>query len=196
MTVGIYGGTFDPVHNGHVVIAAEMIERIPLEKLIMMPAYIPPHKRGDVCADFERRLEWLKRAFEGVKRVEVSDFEGRTNTVSYTFKTIEHLEKRYGRLAYVMGEDSFVNIQKWYKYVELLEKVDLYVYPRYCDNSKTRGILEEMGSLSGNVRVMYDMPIVQFSSTMIRQRCENFLSIRGYVPECLESDLHRFYSKS
>lgn len=196
MTIGIYGGTFDPVHNGHLVIATAMMERIPLEKLVVMPAYIPPHKRGKVRAGFDLRLDWLRRAFSGIEGVEISDFEGRSKTVSYTFETIEHFEKDFGRVAYIIGEDSFVNIESWYRYRELIERVDLYVYPRYCAGPRDDGVAERLKGFSGNIRMMDELPIVQFSSTTIRERCEASLSVRGYVPGCLEDEIFGFYSKA
>lgn len=193
MKIGIYGGTFNPVHNGHVIIATSILEKLKLDKLIVMPAYIPPHKQEEVSVDFAKRLEWVKHAFRGIEKTEVSDFEGRNETISYTFNTISHFEKTYGRLVYVIGEDSFLNIEKWYKYEQFIKKVELWIYPRYCQKDHLFSLLKKLGKLAEHIHFAEEFPLIQISSTLIRKRVKKELTIRGYVPEEIEEDVVRVY---
>ena len=192
MKIGIYGGTFDPVHNGHVIIATSVLEKLKLDKLIIMPAYIPPHKRKKVT-DFAKRLEWVEYAFKGIEKVEISGFEGKNKAVSYTFNTISHFEKIYGKLTYIMGEDSFLNIEKWYKYKEFIEKVEVWVYPRYCQKDRLSPILRRLEKYESHIHFAEGIPIVQISSTLIRERAKKRLTIKGYVPEGIEDGVVKMY---
>ncbi len=193
MRVGIYGGTFDPIHNGHLIIATSMLENLRLDKLVIMPAYIPPHKEGIVNADFNKRFEWAKKAFNGMDKIEISDFEGRKKNISYTFDTVRHFKKCYAKILYVIGEDSFIDIEKWYKYKELIEEVELWVYPRYCEKKYLAPLLKRLGKLSANVHFLEDFPLIQISSTLIRDRIKKGLTIKGYVPEGIEREIVEFY---
>ncbi len=194
MKIAIYGGTFDPVHNGHLIIAEALIELLALDKMILMPAYIPPHKKKKHVTEFRKRFDWLRRAFEPVKNVEISDYEGRKEDISYTFNTIVHFEKAYGKLLYVIGEDNFLTIKDWYRYEEFLRKVELWVYPRKC-NSDITSVLVSLGELSKNVHFAKGVPLIQISSSEIRERIRKGLSIRGYVPTFLEEEVISEYSK-
>ncbi len=188
--IGIYGGTFDPVHNGHLIIVNGILEITGIEKIIVMPTRIPPHKKDRVSADFERRLRWTKIAFDGIKNVEISDFENKPD-ISYTVDTIRHFNDLYGKIAYIMGEDSFVNIDKWYMYEEILKSSKIYVYPRYCDRTKTLSMIGRFKMYDVN---FLDLPIIEISSTVIRERAEKGLSLKGYVPDKIEKEIFEFYS--
>jgi nicotinate-nucleotide adenylyltransferase len=190
--IGIYGGTFDPIHNGHIIMATSIVELSHLDKIIIMPTRTPPHKQGMISADFERRLRWSQIAFENVDKVEISDFEGKKD-VSYTIDTVLHFEKIYGKVAYIMGEDSFTNIEKWYKYAELIERVELYIYPRYCDRHLTDDLMNRMKKSSERIHFLSSLPIIQISSTSIRERARLGLSLKGYVPDKLEKEIFDFY---
>lgn len=190
--IGIYGGTFDPIHNGHLIIAVEILNAAPLEKVIVVPTRTPPHKDGKVFANFERRFNWTKMAFQGVERIEVSDFENKPEA-SYTIDTIKHFEKIYGKVAYIMGEDSFLNIEKWYKYEEILARARIYIYPRYCDRKLTNTLVERFKNYDVH---FLPLSIIEISSTKIRERVLSGLTIRGYVPESIEKEIFQFYSKT
>lgn len=195
MRIGIYGGTFDPIHNGHLIIAISVIESLNLDKLMIMPTYIPPHKEG-ANADFDRRFKWAKKAFNGIDKIEISDFEGKRKNISYTFNTIQYFEKLYGKLIYIIGEDSLVNIEKWYKYRELIERVELWVYPRYCEKDYLLPLFKRLGKISMNVHILRKSPLLQISSTLIRDRIKKGLTIKGYVPEEIEKEIIDFYGST
>ncbi len=189
--IGIYGGTFDPVHNGHLIIAVEILNATPLEKIIVIPTRTPPHKDGKVFANFERRFNWTKIAFEGLEKIEVSDFENKPEA-SYTIDTIKYFENIYGKVAYIMGEDSFLNIEKWYKYEEMLAITRIYIYPRYCDRKLTNTLVKRFKNYDVH---FLPLSIIEISSTKIRERAISGLTLRGYVPETIEKEIFQFYSK-
>ncbi|WP_456399470.1 nicotinate (nicotinamide) nucleotide adenylyltransferase [Mesoaciditoga sp.] len=191
MRVGIYGGTFDPVHNGHVVIATKITELLNLDKLIVMPAYIPPHKVERKRVEFSKRFKWLELAFKDLEKVEVSDFEGKKEKISYTIETVEHFEKVYGKLVYLIGEDNYLSIDRWYRYEDFLKKVELWIYPRSC-NLKEKDV-KRWAFISDDIHIAKDVPLIQISSTVIRERIKNGLTIRGYVPESIEKDVWQAY---
>ena len=192
MRVGIYGGTFNPIHNGHLIVATKMIEILKLDKLIIMPAYIPPHKVKERRVDFFKRYEWVETAFEGVEKIEVSKFEGKKGNISYTFDTVSRFEKDYGKLVYIVGEDNFLTFDKWYRYEELLKKIELWVYPR-THKSKLLSMKKKLEKISKSIHIADEVPIIQISSTLIRERIKEGLPIRGYVPFQIEKEVSNFY---
>lgn len=130
--IGIFGGSFDPVHNGHVQIARYFLNSGLIRKLLILLSPSPPHKKSTDQTDFSHRYEMLKLAFRETEKVEISDLEKNLPSPSYTLQTIEHLQSKYPNdLFYLcLGEDSLRDFHKWHKYQEILEKVDLIVAKR------------------------------------------------------------------
>ena len=127
--VGILGGTFNPVHNEHIALVLSAIKELELDKLLVMPTYISPHKT-DLPASAEHRLAMLKLAFSGVDKVEVSDYEIEKQGKSYTYQTVEHFYKEDQQLYFIMGGDMLVDFKNW-KYPErILDKCTLAVFSR------------------------------------------------------------------
>lgn len=130
--VGILGGSFDPVHCGHVRIANSFLESGLIDELLVILSPYPPHKQNQEQADFSRRLEMLKLAFADIKGVRISDVEQKLKKPSYTLQTIEYLQKQNPDNLYYLciGEDSLQHFDEWYKYQKILEKVHLLVAER------------------------------------------------------------------
>lgn len=131
MRIAIFGGTFNPVHNEHIKTALSAIEELRLDKLYVVPAFLPPHKNV-VPAPAEDRLNMLKLAFSGEKRVEVSDFEIKNGGKSYTYVTAEYFaEKHKGAELFVLAGDDMLTDFKTWKYPErILAVADLAVFGR------------------------------------------------------------------
>lgn len=111
--IGIFGGTFDPVHNEHVKVAKIAIEKLELDKLIIMPTFIPPHKTRTVT-DGRIRLEMLRSCFSGIEKIEVSDYEITKGGTSYTYQTVEYFKKKYQcELYFLVGTDMLTNFKTW-----------------------------------------------------------------------------------
>lgn len=130
---GIFGGAFDPVHVGHLACADSFLASGRIDRLLLLPVFSPPHKSGQLTAGFDDRLEMLKLAFSSYgKRVEVSDLESKLPKPSYTVRTIRELEKLSPGQTFLlcMGGDSLAGFTGWYRYREILERVELLVAER------------------------------------------------------------------
>jgi nicotinate-nucleotide adenylyltransferase len=132
---GIYGGTFDPIHNGHLRVVVELISRKIVDQIILIPAGEPRLRQAAPIADGPTRLEMCNLAISdlppGVKdKVTVSDIEILRNGPSYAIDTVEQLEKSGDELFWIIGSDAYANIDKWHRSEELQEKVSFIVVDR------------------------------------------------------------------
>lgn len=130
--IGILGGSFDPVHCGHVRIASSFLTSGLIDTLLILLSPYPPHKQNREQAAFSHRFEMLKLAFRGIERVEISDLEKKLEKPSYTLHTLEYLQKENPETLYYLclGEDSLQHFDEWYKYRKILKKADLLVAER------------------------------------------------------------------
>jgi len=130
-SIGVLGGSFDPVHNGHCAIAQAACEHFHLEKVIFIPAGTPPHK-ATVCASSIHRLAMLRRAIAGNPMFDVWDIELRREGKSYTVDTIAALKRRYPgrRLFFIIGSDNLTEIPAWHRYKQILRMCTLCVAGR------------------------------------------------------------------
>ncbi len=136
---GIYGGTFDPIHNGHLRVVVELISRKVVDQIILIPAGQPLLREDGPKADGQTRLEMCKLAINdlpsGVKeKVTVSDIEIKRNGPSYAIDTVEELEKSGDDLFWIIGSDAYAKIDKWHRAEDLQEKVSFIVIDRPGDN--------------------------------------------------------------
>lgn len=163
--VGIFGGSFDPVHNGHVQIARSFLNSGLIQKLLILLSPSPPHKQGQHQAETSHRFEMLKLAFNDIKEAKVSDLERNLPKPSYTLQTIEHLQKKNpDHLFYLcLGEDSLLHFHKWHRHEDILERVYLVVArrPGIDTSGVDQNILEKV--------IFIDHDPVAASSTAIRQ---------------------------
>ena len=136
MKIAIYGGSFNPVHVEHINLVKMAIDHFSLDKLIVVPSFMPPHRLNDQREDFSHRYNMLKLCFEGVEKVEVSNFEQLSGGVSYTFLTIERFKKQYpfDQLYFLVGTDMLFDFPSWYNPKGILENCQLIVTPREGDN--------------------------------------------------------------
>ncbi len=130
--IGIFGGAFNPVHNGHLAIAEAFLNSRLIHRLLILPTPDPPHKESRELAPFRHRFRMLQIAFEEADNVEISDLETRLDPPSYTVRTIRHLqETQPDTLWYLcIGSDSLEQFTGWYRYREILDRVSLIVAAR------------------------------------------------------------------
>lgn len=130
-TVGILGGTFDPVHKGHLEVARTVLSRYQLDRIIFIPAFSPPHKDRNL-APFSHRVAMLEEALEGNDNMSVSILEAERDTPSYTVETLQELHLRMESCTFflIMGADMFVEIELWYRYRELFKMAHFIVAAR------------------------------------------------------------------
>ncbi|WP_179944399.1 nicotinate (nicotinamide) nucleotide adenylyltransferase [Kosmotoga pacifica] len=191
---GIFGGSFDPVHNGHRIIASYALDALGLDFLYVIPALNPPHKNS-VNAPFEKRFSWLQRSFSGEKRIVISSYEGKKRGISYTIDTVKHYTEVHGTAPYlIIGEDSLRNITSWYKYQELLKEAFIVVYPRF-KRTTIKQVLRSLEPYEKKGIVVLNAPLIELSATEIRQRIRMQKSIMGMVPESIVAEVKAFYEK-
>ena len=176
--IGIYGGTFDPIHHGHLILAREAREVLGLEKLIFVPARIAPHKRAPF-ASAELRLSMLQAAVQGEAGLEVDDCELRRPPPSYTIDTVEEIQRRHddAEIYYLIGEDNLTGLGNWRRFDEL-QKIVRFV------------VLDRTGA-----EATHGYPIIvrkiDISATGIRKRVASAQSIRYLVPREVEEIVRR-----
>ena len=195
MRIGIFGGTFNPPHKGHVRIVEKMAQEMNLDKVLIIPNKKPTHKRCDDLADNQHRLEMCKMAFNG-PLYEVSSIEMDRESDSYTIYTLNELAEKYpdDEFFLIIGSDMFLIFNKWYKHKELLERCTLCVASR--DNDDTIKQLrayafDKLGiyikELDGKHIHISPMSAYEVSSSDIRARIAEGKSIYGMTePEIIE----------
>lgn len=130
--IGIFGGAFDPVHDGHISIALSFLKSNIIHRLLILPTPDPPHKKKEELASFQHRLRMLELAFNHIENTTVSDLESRLPSPSYSLQTLNYLLKELpATTCYIcIGEDSLTDFKSWYHYEEILEKCCLLVAER------------------------------------------------------------------
>ncbi len=191
--IGILGGTFDPIHYGHLVIAEDAQVYLHLEKVLFVPAYEPPHKPQGSYSTFEYRVRMVELAIARNSHFALSLIETRLPVPSYTTDTVRALQAELGtdaELYFIMGMDSLANILTWHKPEELLRLCRIVVAERagyQVDMAKLEkglpGLRERMD--------LIDTPELSISSTDLQRRVRCGLSIRYQVPPAVERYIHR-----
>jgi nicotinate-nucleotide adenylyltransferase len=170
--IGIFGGTFDPPHTGHVVIAAQSVSALNLDRLIVAVANDPWQKR-DVAATATDRLALAAIAFDGVERVEVSDIEIRRGGPTYTVDTVEALLSPGDELFVIIGADAARQLPTWHRAAALAELVTIVVVARDGD---------DIDPISGFRSIKVDVSRVDVASSEVRERVARGEPIDGLVP--------------
>ncbi len=180
--VGIFGGSFNPVHNGHIHLAETVKNKLELDKVIMIPANISPDKNCNEYADKNDRFEMCRLASEGKEWLEVSNWEIMQNNISYTYNTIIHFKEKYPDYQLYLMVGSDICFDKWYKYKEILKNVTLVFVSREKDDFKLLEIKCQKLSKYGNVVVVKTEPLV-ISSSEIRKSIKNHQFCSCYLSE-------------
>lgn len=192
MKVGLYFGTFNPIHVGHLIIANTMAENTDLDKVWFVVTPSSPFKKDETLLHEFDRYDMVEAACYENPNFDVSDIEFNLPKPNYTINTLTHLKERHPNHDFVLiiGEDNLVHFNKWKNYDKILEYFSLYVYPRsgYSD--------AELLSHS-KVKVV-NAPLLNISATYIRKEIEKGNSIRYLVPDVVLQVINRkkFYSKA
>ena len=177
--VGLFGGTFDPIHVGHLIAAEEARESVGLDRVVFVPCGIPPHKRSELISSGQARLEMTRLAAQGNPRFEVSDFEVSKDEASFTIETVRHFSSKLGKdaeLFLIVGADSVLEMWTWKNPAELLSESKPIVVSR-------PGF--DLGNMEPWLRdrvLLVEGVLVGVSSTDIRARVASGRSIRYLVP--------------
>ncbi len=183
-SLGIFGGTFDPPHLGHLILAAEALQQLQLKRVIWVLTPQPPHKPEGLVSESEQRLEMLKRATALQPGFEISTIESERPGPHYTLDTIDLLQAKYPwtRLVLLLGSDSLRNLPTWYKSDELVTAVHSFGVMRRPGSLPDLKTLEtSLPGLTRKVR-FFETPQLEISSSIIRQRIEDGGHFRYYLP--------------
>ena len=185
MRIGIYGGSFSPVHNGHVAAAKAFMEQMKLDYLFIIPAYLPPHKQIDESDDPLYRLKMCELAFSDIDGVVISDVEIRRGGKSYTYDTLKELERPDTRLFLLCGTDMVLTFDRWYRFEDIFK----LCYPTYVrredDPVLGKRIIAKIGEYYEKYGVMFRKIVtdpIPISSTEIRRAVRDGKDISGMVP--------------
>lgn len=176
---GIFGGTFNPVHIGHLINLEFARDHLMLDQVLLIPAKEPVHKAINDNISPSQRLEMLKLAIDGNSFFEASSLEIDRLEPSYTLYTIKDLKSVYpdDEFFLIIGSDSFNELDTWKSYAEILKSINIAVMKRPGDPD----LREDLTALSYNV-IIVDNPLIEISSTHIRERIKSGKSIRYLVP--------------
>lgn len=182
--VAIFGGTFNPIHLGHINLCQECGKHIYLDKVILIPTNIPPHKETNQLADDYHRLQMCQLAVQGNCWFEVSDLEIKRKGVSYTIHTIEKLKQQHSdwKLYFLIGSDMLFMFHKWYQYQKILEQVDLIVGAREPkEYERMVAYTQKILKNHQNIHIIHIQPF-PVSSTKIRQLIQQNQPVKKYLP--------------
>ena len=184
LSVGIFGGTFDPIHNGHIKLAKTAYEELGLDKIIIIPAYIPPHKTGKRITDESHRVNMTKIATEEYPFFEVSTIEIDRKGKSYTADTLTTLKEQYNRLVFITGADSYMALDKWYRPNIIFEKAEIAcAYRDGIDREELCKKSEEYAERYNGISHILHMPDTDISSTEIRELVSQDKSVEGLISD-------------
>lgn len=193
---GIMGGTFDPIHTGHLVVAEEVRKEFNLDKVIFMPTGDPPHKNSKKVSKGYSRYEMTLLATITNPYFEISRLELDREGTTYTIDTMIDLKERYGdtvELFFITGADSLLELHKWKDSEKILEicKIVAATRPGY-DLDHMKGRLKELNELHRDQINTITTPGLQISSTDIRRRVKNNMSIKYLLPESVEIYINKY----
>ncbi|MGS2725560.1 nicotinate (nicotinamide) nucleotide adenylyltransferase [Psychroserpens sp. BH13MA-6] len=179
MNIGLYFGTFNPIHVGHLTIANHMAEYSDLEKIWFVVTPQSPFKKKSSLLDNRQRYEMVYRATADYPKLEPSDIEFNLQQPNYTIHTLTYLQEKYPehQFSLIMGEDNLKSFHKWKNYELILENHDIYVYPRISE-----GHIETQFNNHKKVHFI-NAPIMELSSTFIRNAIKHGKNVRPMLPE-------------
>lgn len=181
MKIGIYGGTFNPVHNGHLHLANAVQEALCLDLFLWIPAKLPPHKDAPDLLPGEERLTLLRLATQQMANVEVSSIELESEGKSFTVLTLEKLKKRHPEAEFflIMGTDMLLTFTQWYRYLDILSMATLVAAAR---NEGELSSIQEAAKALNNAIVL-TVPPFPVSSSEIREKLKQGETVAGLLPE-------------
>jgi nicotinate-nucleotide adenylyltransferase len=184
--VGIFGGTFDPIHHGHLITAQSVREIRHLDKIIFIPSFISPHKADLKSASPEHRMNMLKLAVEGVDFFEVSDYEIKKEGISYTIDTLKEFKKIYDKLEFIMGYDNIFKFHNWKEPDGIMGLTKVIVLER--KSSKPHPFDDKYVEQA----IFVETRGIEISATDIRERVKQGMPIHYLVPRKVKEYIYSF----
>ena len=182
MKIGLYFGSFNPVHHGHLIIANHVVQQTDLEQVWFVVSPQNPFKQNHALLNEYHRLHLINIAIEGEKTLKASDIEFRLPKPSYTITTLQYLEEKYPQheFSIIMGSDSFQNLDKWKNAQVIMSRYKIYVYLRPGFDLRKDLLVNA---------IPLEAPLLQISATHIRELVKNGKSIRYLVPDKVKDEI-------
>jgi len=177
--VGLFFGSFNPIHIGHLIIANHMVENSDLDEVWLVVTPHNPHKKKSTLLDNHHRLEMVYRACEHFENLKPSNIEFGLEQPNYTVNTLAHLQEKFptNEFCLIMGEDNLKSFHRWKNYEVILENHQLYVYPRIAEGM----VVERFRDHAKITRV--DAPIIEISATFIRRSISEEKNVTPLLPD-------------
>ncbi len=186
--IGLYFGSFNPIHIGHLIIASYIANNTTLNEIWFIVSPHNPLKNKASLLNEQHRLSLVKIALEGEKKLKANNVEFSLPKPSYTIDTLVYLSEKYpnNTFSIILGSDSFQNIEKWKNYNQIIKNYNIYIYPRpsFFIAKKYQGLVNEINA-----------PLIEISSTLIRKNIKDKKSIRYLVTDAVmtEIDTNGYY---
>ena len=197
MKIGLYFGTFNPIHIGHLIIANHMAEYSDLDQIWMVVTPHNPFKKKNTLLEDSHRLEMVHLATEDFPKIKPSDIEFKLAQPNYTINTLVHLQEKHPTYEFslIMGEDNLRSLHRWKNYEAIIAHHEIYVYPRISTDEEN---LESKESQDFGTKIyMIDAPVVEISSTFIRDNIKKGKNVQPLLPTEVWKyiDHNNFYKK-
>lgn len=192
LKIGFFGGTFNPVHNAHLIMAKAFSTQMELDKCLLVPAFISPFKTGDLISretNPAQRLEMLKLALQNEANIEIEDFEITRNQISFSIDTVNYLIEKYpgAELYMLIGTDQALAFEKWKNWEEIINKVQVCITQR--PEALPDDFFQFTDRLYSNSKYkpkFVHAPIINITSTLVRDKIRVGESVSGFVPNEVE----------
>ena len=188
MNIGLYFGSFNPIHVGHLIIANHVVNNSELDQIWFIISPQNPLKKEGSLLNEHHRKHLIDLSIEGEKKLRTSDIEFKLPRPSYTIDTMTYLSEKYPKHTFsiIMGSDSFINIKRWKNYEALLNNYEIYIYER-----RGFGVKEKIGAKL----TILQAPLLEISSTRIRELIHLKKSIKFLVPDVVKEEIekHQYY---
>ena len=191
MKVGLFFGTFNPLHNGHLLIAKAALDQIDIDKVWFVLSPISPFKKHDIILDKNERANLIEKTLLDEKELILCKEEFDLPSPNYSINTLKILNQKYPNNIFkiILGQDNFSKIKEWKDYKNILDNYEIILYPRVGSN---------VDNLKSSKIIKLKVPLINYSSTKIRKMIRNGLSIKKHVPCKVEKEIFqkKYYIKN
>ena len=183
MRIGIFGGTFNPIHKGHVHIARAFYRELDLDRLLVIPTHVPVHKMAGNLISGEERMQLCWLAVRDDPNFEVSGIEVESEEKSYTYTTVKKLRALYptAEFFFFIGSDMFLSFHTWYHYRDILQQVTLCAAARKDKEQNNLAACARQLTEEGGRCIVLDLDVIEISSTQLREKIRRGEDVSGYL---------------